>query len=231
MSKYKLIIFDLDDTLFDYKATEKEALSIACFEQGLSFSDDVYAVYKKANQIAKVEFPNYIFDLNKFRRIRANIFFKFMSYENFSEEQFINDYLNISSQKGILLPEVFETISAISKNSTTKMVVATNGTDYPRKNKLFNSDIAQFIYKYYSSENMKVAKPNANFFINIIKDCAVSNDEVIVIGDDWATDILGSINVGILSCWFNWKEKPYPSSIPHGVKIITKFSELRSITE
>jgi len=231
MSIYKLIIFDMDDTLFDYVATEKLAIEGACHVQNVSFSDDAYLIYKKANDIAKKVLPNFIFDLPKFRKLRAVNFFELMAYKNMDEEKFNEDYLRISSQNGVLINGVLETITHISMHSRAALVVATNGSDYPRKNKLFSSPIAPYIARYYSSERMKVAKPDAAFFGNIMKDYDVYSHEVINIGDDWSTDVMCAINAGISCCWFNWKNQHIDKQIPENIQIVTKFGDIEELTK
>ena len=51
-------------------------------------------------------------------------------------------------------------------------------------------------------------KPHNEFFEIFFKKMDISNkDDIILIGDEIETDIIGSINNGIDSCWFNMKKK------------------------
>ena len=43
-------IFDLDQTLLDFHATEYKALGIVLESNGLSFSDEIYQAFKKYNK-------------------------------------------------------------------------------------------------------------------------------------------------------------------------------------
>lgn len=221
---YKLIIFDLDDTLFDYRATEMHAFRGACSAQGIPFSAENYITYKRANDVAKKELPNYMLNLSEFRRKRVSIFFGLIGNHSANGGKFIEDYLKLS-EDGILIEGVFDTISTLHPD--INVAVATNGSDYPRKNKLFGSKIACYVDRYYSSDNMGVMKPDAVFFDKIISDFFVNKNEVLSVGDDWDTDVIGSVNEGIACCWFNWKNNFIPSELPANVKIITAFKEIK----
>lgn len=197
MSKYKLIIFDLDDTLFDYSTTEYDAIMKTCLKFNIKFNDDVYALYKKANMIAKQEVHNCIMNLDIFREKRVGIFLDMLKEYNIRVVDFINEYL-LESECGILIDGVVETLQAIEP--TIRKVVGTNGSTYPRKNKLMNSPISKYIDSFYSSEMLGVAKPDPTFFIKICNDQGVDIKETLVVGDSFKNDIQGAYRAGIDSC-------------------------------
>lgn len=76
MHRYKLFIFDLDDTLFDYKATEKNAVAEACKSVGIQFTDLIYREYKRANDKAKNLFLNILIAWNTFVKLGHVTFWK-----------------------------------------------------------------------------------------------------------------------------------------------------------
>ena len=228
MKHYKLIIFDLDDTLFDYKETEKYALINACESLGITFDGDLYTQYKKANNIVQEEYKILPSDnILKFRESRAVTFLSLIVNNEINPEDFIEKYL-FCSTIGILIEgvqEVLENLKGISK------VVATNGTNYPRQNKLENSQIAKYFDAYFSAENLGVAKPNSEFFLKIMKQYDVFKDEVLIVGDDCSTDVHGAVQLGIDCCWFNYRQKKSDIALPDNVYVIDKFNELNDIVK
>ena len=48
--RYDLILFDFDDTLFDYEKTEERALRDSMLYHGLIYEDNYYAIFKKINR-------------------------------------------------------------------------------------------------------------------------------------------------------------------------------------
>ena len=56
MRKYEVIFMDADNTLFDYDAAEKNALSHTFLEYGYPFDKDVLTAYRKINSNLWAEF-------------------------------------------------------------------------------------------------------------------------------------------------------------------------------
>lgn len=225
MDKYRLIILDLDDTLFDHEFTERNAVAYACANQNIAFDSSIFLLYKEANNLAKKNVRDYLFNLQNFRKKRIEFFFNMLGLINYNSTKFLEDYL-IYSKHGILIDGVEETL----RNIKTQKVVATNGSNQPRLDKMRNSSISFLISDFYSSERLGVAKPDKRFYQLILEDKAIPRKEAIVVGDKYETDIIPAIDLGLDACWFNWK-KHNESGISPKVKVIHKFDELINITE
>ena len=46
MKKYKILLFDVDDTLLDFQKAEKEALRMLFEEKGIPLTSEIEAQYK-----------------------------------------------------------------------------------------------------------------------------------------------------------------------------------------
>lgn len=55
--------------------------------------------------------------------------------------------------------------------------------------------------KVYTSENLKCYKPNSQFYTHILKDNALSPQEVWFVGDSVTDDVLGPKSVGMKTVW------------------------------
>lgn len=199
MHRYKLFIFDLDDTLFDYKATEKNAVAEACKSVGIQFTDLIYREYKRANDKAKKFIPEYIDCLEHFRQARACYFLEMQGISLDYMPVFIDTYME-ASKKGVLISGIEETLLLLDP---VRKVIGTNGTTTPRKDKLMNSSIAKYFEKFYSSELLGVSKPSREFFEKIANDNGVKVGECLYIGDNWCVDIEGAVNAGMDACFIN----------------------------
>lgn len=199
MYRYKLLIFDLDDTLFDYKATEKNAVAEACKSVGLRFTESIYREYKRANIKAKKSIPEYIDYLEHFREARACYFLETYGISLGYMQVFINTYIE-AAKKGVLIAGIEETLLLLPP---VRKVIGTNGSTTPRKDKLMNSSIAKYFEKFYSSELLGVSKPSREFFEKIAKDNCVKVRECLYIGDNWCVDIEGAVNAGMDACFIN----------------------------
>lgn len=86
------------------------------------------------------------------------------------------------------------------------MVVATNGPREATRDKLAKINCLDFINYIFSADMTKtrVTKPSKGFFqelYNYINFYA--KDQMLIVGDSLYSDILGGINTGIDTCWFN----------------------------
>jgi HAD superfamily hydrolase (TIGR01549 family) len=228
--KYQLIVFDIDDTLFDYKATETSALKTVCSNYGIDCHfDDIYKKYKNANNEAKVIIGGLGADnLDEFRRVRATLFLKSIGRSDISVSAFVETYLEYAAC-GILVDGVYETLSEITH--ITK-VAATNGSTYPRKNKLMNSPIMPFFKAFYSSEEMDISKPNPVFFHRIVDELGFSKSQTLIVGDEWETDVEGALSSHIDVCWFNSKRRKMPiQNSQQQIYEINQFNQLLRIVE
>lgn len=222
--RYKLLIFDIDDTLFDYSKTERRALLSACRDYSIDLPENIlYEYYKKANRIVHNDMGEItINNLPIFRERRINLFFSLLSIECKEPNVFYKTML-LHSQRGDLIDGVFDTLSVLKHRI---LIAATNGTDFPRKDKLLNSPIAVFFNGFYSSESLGVSKPHPAFFESIISKYDVSKKDVLVVGDSISTDILCAQNIGVTSCWFNWKNKGNSRDDVIPNYVINSFKEL-----
>ena len=73
--------------------------------------------------------------------------------------------------------------------------------------------IGKYFKKVWSSADFGKVKPSADFFEMAIKevldqypDC--SREEILFVGDTYATDIIGAYNAGIKTVWINRKQAP-----------------------
>ena len=48
------------------------------------------------------------------------------------------------------------------------------------------------------------------FFEELIKQCQCSKEEILLVGDSLKSDVLGGMNYGMDTCWFNRNHLPLP---------------------
>lgn len=221
--KYKFLIFDLDDTLFDYSLSEVNALKNACMNQMIDFDEKKYIQYKEANKIAKQMMPDYLKKLSEFRKCRVKHFFFLIGEDNKDVEKFVFDYEE-NSKIGFLFDDVIDSLSRL--DFVTK-VVATNGCHSIRYNKFINSKIKDYFVGFFSSEQLGVEKPDKNFFEKILSFYNINRKEVLVIGDNVKTDIYGALNANLDCCLINRNKVEISLSVLNNkIYIIENLNEL-----
>jgi len=200
--KHRLFLFDLDDTLLDFKASEQ--LSFVRTMQALGLRDDVEAIFLQYQAInvqlwRDFETGAVTKDFLKVERFRKT--FQANALE-LDPEAASSIYLESLSDTVVLIDgakQLCETLSAIGE-----VGIITNGVEAIQNRRIASSGLAQHISFVATSEACGHAKPDVRFF-----DYAASmarsfaKPEAIIVGDRLDADILGANRYGIESCWFN----------------------------
>ncbi|MYN19805.1 noncanonical pyrimidine nucleotidase, YjjG family [Rugamonas sp. FT107W] len=200
--KHRLFLFDLDDTLLDFKASEQ--LSFVRTMQALGLRDDVEAIFLQYQAInvqlwRDFEAGTVTKDFLKVERFRKTFQANVLELD---PEAASSIYLESLSDTVVLIDgakQLCETLSAIGE-----VGIITNGVEAIQNRRIASSGLAQHISFVATSEACGHAKPDVRFF-----DYAASmarsfaKPEAIIVGDRLDADILGANRYGIESCWFN----------------------------
>lgn len=200
--KHTLFLFDLDDTLLDFKASEK--LSFVRTMRQLGLGDDLDGLFLQYQAInvdlwKRFELGTVTKDFLKVERFR----------KTFAQHGLVLDpevasvvYLECLPETVVLVDgarQLCETLSAIGE-----VGIITNGVEYIQKRRIANSGLQEHISFVATSEACGFAKPDIRFFEYAGKMAKpFAKHQSIIIGDRLDADILGANRYGIESCWFN----------------------------
>ncbi|WP_332854179.1 YjjG family noncanonical pyrimidine nucleotidase [Duganella sp. S19_KUP01_CR8] len=200
--KHRLFLFDLDDTLLDFKASEK--LSFVRTMQELGLRDSVDGIFLQYQAI----------NVELWRRFETGAVTKdFLKVERFRQTFLANGieldpeaasslYLESLPDTVVLIEGaklVCETLSAIGE-----VGIITNGVEAIQNRRIASSGLAGYISFVATSEACGYAKPDVRFFEYAARMAKpFAKEEAIIIGDRLDADILGANRYGIESCWFN----------------------------
>lgn len=200
--KYEIIIFDSDETLFDFKKAEKVAFKNTILEFQINYEENYhYKVYKDVNTAIWAELEK---GLIAQENLNTERFKRFANKLNitFDAKEFGKTYMKHLGNGSFLLEDSLSTIENLYKNY--RLTIITNGLKEVQRNRIGISPIAKYFEDIVISEEVKVAKPNPKIF-----EIALSNinftdkSKVLMVGDSLTSDIKGGINFGIDTCWFN----------------------------
>jgi putative hydrolase of the HAD superfamily len=189
MNKIKLIIIDLDDTIYsEYDFIQSGFQALASDIMFYCHHDRTFLV-KKMNE----------YYLEDKKRVFNNLI-SFLNIEKiYSVSKCIETY---KFHKPIIKPyqDFFSFYKKISLNKIN-LVLLTDGTIQQQKNKVIGLGIKDYFKSIYYSDyyGIDYRKPNPEIYNRIIKDFKVSVDEVIVIGDNPNKDFFCRKTLGICS--------------------------------
>ncbi len=214
--RYTLFLMDLDDTLFDFKQSERKALSSVFLSVGLHDRFEHYSqIYSKINEKLWSDFAKGLLTKDFLKSERFRIFFETVEIDSHHPVEIGDFYLEELGKCGDVIPDAIQVCEQIKKFG--KIGIVTNGIEKVQAKKLSNSGLDKVIDFVVSSEKCGFQKPDPRFFHHALEVAGHSSKEdVVVVGDKLEIDVLGALNTGVSACWFN-PEKQLNSTpyIPH----------------
>ena len=202
---HRNLLFDLDQTLLDFHASERIALRAVMDRYGLVFTDERYAFFKDVNKNLWLEFEKgsitktELFE-TRFGRLFTECGLDTSGMNLLDVNSFFIDYM---SQHGVLLDGVLEFLQRIADNiPDARSYVITNGVERNALGRINSTGLNKFIREVFVSETIGASKPSTEYFEFVRKAVGEPDGSCIVIGDSLTSDMLGAKNAGLTSCWF-----------------------------
>ncbi|WP_138419240.1 HAD family hydrolase [Aquibacillus sediminis] len=110
--------------------------------------------------------------------------------------------------------ETFDVLDQLKKQGY-HLLLLTNGAPSLQNKKLsITPELAEYFDHIIISGDFGRGKPDPDIFDYAVEKAKISKDEVIMVGDNLMTDILGSNRAGIKNIWINRESKPKNDVIP-----------------
>ncbi len=199
--RYPWILFDADDTLFDFGWAEGEALREAFEDLGVAFDAAWLPVYQRVNAAAWRALESGAVNPAQLRVLR---------FERLSEELGLPidasllsaAYLRRLSMQTKLMDGALAVVGSLAQRH--RLALITNGLADVQRPRLARSPLRHAFEHVVISEEVGVAKPDPAFFeIALDRLGRPMRAEVLVVGDSLASDIAGGLAAGLDTCWFN----------------------------
>ncbi len=219
MKKYTTLLFDNDNTLMDFYASERQAIEQTSTAFGVEYNDSIGRLYSEINDSYWKRFEKGEIRREEIKVGRFKTFVERLSLSGDPEEM-ANYYFEALSNASILLEGAKELCQKLCRQY--KMYLITNGSTYVQKKRLSASPITPLFKGVFISEEMGVKKPDREFFDIVLSRIEEKDkSKICVVGDSMSSDILGGINAGLDTCFFNRGDK----------KIYTPTYEVKSFKE
>ena len=201
LSKYKTLLFDIDDTLLDFSLAEDEALHRLFAENGLRLTDEVEKRYKEINgglwsafergEVSREEIVN-----TRFERL-------FNTYgKKVDGKRLGTRFQQFLSENHDLIEGASELIKSLA--SKFDLYIVTNGVSKTQYKRLHESGLNPFFKDVFVSEDTGYQKPMKEYFDYVFSHItSLEQSSTLIIGDSLSSDIKGGLNAGIHTCWFN----------------------------
>lgn len=202
MSTIKNLIFDLDNTLYDFstiwKKSNKQVYEYLKYDKIVSY-EEFFKQYKVINNMLVDEVLKGNIKLREIRNKRLKLtlekFGIILTEEdcnNYYEKQF--DFILESIKPN---EEVNQWIKRLNKKY--KMIILTNGKSCEQREKLAKLGLENMFELYISGET-HISKPKAEAFINVLEKEKIVASETMMIGDSLHHDINPANKLGMKTC-------------------------------
>lgn len=222
----KVVLFDIDNTLLDFKKCADESMLLAAEKFGIKFPENYFEIFTEINNGLWEKIEKGELTRQELFKIRWNLIFEEM---------------NISSD-GILFEEEFRKnikLSAIPVDGAHEILeylsekyyvcVASNSELEQQGKRLEKAGMQPFIRKIFTSEEIGFAKPSPEFFEACRKELPTfEKNEIMLIGDSVSADIDGAHNFGFKTCWFNYGKEPHEKCV-NADFIVDNLIEIKNI--
>lgn len=209
--RYQTLLFDVDDTLLDFQAAEKQALHELFQAEGLVLTAELERAYKKINQERWQAFEQGQMSREEVVNGRFGAFFARYgrAVDSLALEQKYREFLNEGHQ---LLGNSRQVIAELAKQAD--LYVVTNGVSKTQMKRLTDAKLLPYFKEIIVSEATGYQKPMREFFdYTFNKIPNLNKEQTVIIGDSLTSDIQGGMNAGIDTVWFNPEALPMPRTI------------------
>jgi len=220
--KYRWLLFDVDNTLFDFDAAELKALAHTFPQFGYTYTPEIGEAYHRINHDLWQAFERGEITAVQLRTTRFRRLFQAIGFQA-DPAAFSDAYLGNLAAFPDLIDGAAELIPRLSR--THQLALITNGLSDVQRPRLAASPIGGYFTAVTISDEIGSAKPDTGIF-----DAAFTamgqpaKSDVLIIGDSLTSDIRGGADYGIDTCWYN----PAGKSNPNG---LTPTYEIRHLHE
>ncbi len=225
MKKYTTLYLDLDNTLLDFYAAERQAISSLLELHNIPFGEKEIKLYSGINQSYWEMFERGEIEKQEIFAGRFKTFLETVNRKG-DPEKMAKDYFGLLSE-GCQLMEGAKDILDYLKSKGYILCATTNGVASTQYKRIKNSGLHPYFDYVFVSETTGRQKPEKEYFDYVLEHSPEKDKEkILIIGDSMSSDILGGINSGLDTCWFNpdGTDAKYPVQYE-----INDLSELKNI--
>ena len=202
MAKFDTILWDVDQTLLDFKKSEDYAIRYCFRKFGKEASDEAVAIYYRINEgfwkrIEKGEINRKDALVQRFEQL-----FQQIGEQDMDAGAFQKEYAEALGSVYYYLDDSYELVKNL--RGKYRQYLVTNGVTLTQMKKLRLSGFDQLADGIFVSEQIGIPKPHKDFFEKCFSMIpGFCKEKAVIVGDSLSSDMRGGNNAGIATCWYN----------------------------
>ena len=197
----KKILFDLDDTLLDFRTAERNSIRQTFEEFGIPCGEAVLRRYSEINLACwqSLELGTMTRDevlVGRFERLFGEMALDLPARP-------VQDRYEALLESGhYFIPGAPELLEKLRPRY--ELYLISNGNLVTQRSRLKSAGIAPYFKDIFISEVIGANKPSKAFFDACFAAIpAFRREDAVIVGDSLSSDIRGGINAGVKTCWSN----------------------------
>lgn len=200
------LLIDADDTVLDFKNSERDAIFALCERYSIGDKERVADKFQQINRLKWDMFEQGLVTREEIFYSRFEELFDFFGTKDKDIIQAGDGYRENMAYSSRIIRGARAFLARISQNHDLYCV--TNGITRTQKMRMKSSGLGKYFKKLFISQEINLAKPSREFFRYVLDDIGVTDaKDVYIIGDSLTSDIQGGINSGIKTILFNKENK------------------------
>ena len=231
MSRYGILLFDADNTLFDFDRAEYLSFRHTAETEGLPFSETLYRRYSEINdslwkRIERNEITLEFLKKERFRLLLLSLGESDDSETDRRAELLRDCYIGALGEQTCLIDGAEEVCRALAERY--RLYLVTNGIAQIQRRRFERSVLRPYFRDIFISEELGAAKPSKAYFDEVFRRIGQPEKQrVLMIGDSLTSDCDGAIACGLDICRYNPDGKPDNGRIlTYTVKKLSELSDL-----
>lgn len=201
MTPYSILLFDADNTLFNFDAGNRRAFSEVCRICHLPDTDELFHAYEAVNAEMWSAFDRGECTKDFLVVERFRLFLERAGLQA-DPVQCNKIHLSTLATNTVLLPHALEVCRTLAQ--THSLYIVTNAVAAVQKARLAASDLRPYITDAFISEDAGASKPSVAYFDYVFSRIpGITRENCLLIGDSPSSDLQGANNYGIPCCWYN----------------------------
>lgn len=201
MPTFKTLLFDVDDTLLDFAATEKAALIKLFAHEHVRLTPAIEERYLTINQQLWRRFEQGELSQREVITGRFQRLFEELGIDR-DGAACDNRYREYLAEGHYLIEGAQALIEKLHQQ--IDLYVVTNGVSSTQYRRLNESGLMPYFKAVFVSEDTGFQKPMSGFFDYVFERIPeFKKTDTLIIGDSLTSDIKGGNLAGIATCWFN----------------------------
>ncbi|MGE7880763.1 HAD family hydrolase [Bacillus sp. NPDC094077] len=213
-----MIFFDIDGTLLDYDAAERNGISHFFQRYDDIFSGHKLEATKLWHELSEQYFNKFLANQLSFHEQQIlRMYHLFKAYEVHlsleESQQRFNQYIELYKKNWIVFGDVLYTLHSLQQRGFSLGIIS-NGDYEQQIEKLTALNILQYFKYIFTSSEIGISKPDPAIFQRAVLQSNLELKDCYYIGDRLETDAISSATAGMQGIWLNRNHSQLKCDVP-----------------